>query len=256
MFSPRIIPVLLFRNNGLVKSVKFKDYTYIGDPINAVRIFNDCLADEIVILDIDASRKNSTIDLQLVKEVGEEANMPFSVGGGISTIAQIYERLKSGAEKVILNTAALENPAFVKEASDNFGSSTITVCIDIKKSLLGKYQVYSHKDKKTLSLNYVDYVKQIEEAGAGEIIIQSVDNDGVMKGYDHKLYEKLSKEISIPLIALGGAGSVSDMEKLWESSAVNSFSAGSMFVYFGKMKGVLINYPKIVRNDFRRKFSS
>jgi cyclase len=240
----------------LVKSVKFKDYTYIGDPINAVRIFNDCFADEIIILDIDASKKGSTIDLQLVREVGEEANMPFSVGGGISTIQQIYERLKGGAEKAIINSAALDNPAFIKEASDNFGSSTITVCIDIKKSLLGKYQVYSHKTKKVLSLNYLDYVKMIEDAGAGEIIIQSVDNDGVMKGYDHKLYETLSKEISIPLIALGGAGSVGDMEKLWENSAVNSFSAGSMFVYYGKMKGVLINYPKIVRNDFRRKFSS
>lgn len=256
MFSPRIIPVLLYKNSGLVKSVKFKNYTYIGDPINAVRIFNECFADEIIILDIDASKKGSTIDLQLVKEVGEEANMPFSVGGGIDSLQKIHERLKNGAEKVIINSTALKNPGFIKEASDNFGSSTITVCVDIKKSLLGKYQVYSHAENKTLGLNYIDYIKKIEDSGAGEIIIQSVDNDGVMKGYDVKLYESLSKEINVPIVALGGAGDIHDMEKLWNSSSVNSFSAGSMFVYFGKMKGVLINYPKINRNEFRKKFKN
>ena len=256
MFSPRVIPVLLYRNSGLVKSVKFKNYTYIGDPINAVRIFNDCYADELIILDIEASRKKSTIDLQLVKEVGEEANMPFSVGGGIDSISKIYERLKNGAEKVVINSAAMQNLGFVKEASENFGSSTITVCIDIKKNMFGKHQLYAHKDNKILSGSYIDYVKRIEDCGAGEIIIQSVDNDGLMKGYDISLYETLSQQISIPIVALGGAGSMQDMEKLWNHSSVNSFSAGSMFVYFGKMRGVLINYPKINRDEFRKKFKS
>lgn len=256
MFSPRIIPVLLYKNQGLVKSVKFKDYTYIGDPINAVRIFNDCETDEIVILDITASKNNRTIDTQLVKEVGEEANMPFSVGGGIDSIPKIYELLKGGAEKVIINSAALQNINFVKEAADYFGSSTITVCIDIKKNFLGKYQVYSHKEKKSLSLDYFDYVKRVEDSGAGEIIIQSVDQDGMMKGYDEKLYQVLSSTIHIPIIALGGAGSIADMAKLWDNSSVNSFSAGSIFVYYGKMKGVLINYPKTNKNEFTRKFSS
>ncbi len=250
MFSPRIIPVLLYSNQGLVKSVKFKDYTYIGDPINAVRIFNDCVTDEIVILDINASKNKKTIDLQLVKEVGEEANMPFSVGGGIDTIQKIYERLKGGAEKVIINSAALRNVNFVKEAAEHFGSSTITVCIDIKKNFLGKYQLYSHSDKKSLSVDYMDYVKKIEDAGAGEIIIQSVDQDGMMKGYDEKLYQALSKTINVPIIALGGAGSIADMEQLWNNSSVNSFSAGSIFVYYGNMKGVLINYPNRNKNEF------
>lgn len=258
MFSPRIIPVLLYKNSGLVKSVKFKNYNYIGDPINAVKIFNDCSADEIIILDVDASCKNKTIDLQLVKEVGEEANMPFAVGGGIDSIEKIYERLKNGAEKVVINTAALHNIEFVKEAAENFGSSTIAVCIDIKKNLLGRYQVYSHKENKTLGINYFDYVKKIEDAGAGEIIIQSVDNDGLMKGYDIKLYEALSKEINTPIVALGGAAAIQDMVELWNKTSVNSFSAGSMFVYFGKMKGVLINYPKINNNnnEFREKFKT
>ncbi|MBK8309964.1 MAG: imidazole glycerol phosphate synthase subunit HisF [Chitinophagaceae bacterium] len=254
MFSPRIIPVLLYSNQGLVKSVKFKDYTYIGDPINAVRIFNDCVTDEIVILDINASKNKKTIDLQLVKEVGEEANMPFSVGGGIDTIPKIYALLKGGAEKVIINSAALRNVNFVKEAAEHFGSSTITVCIDIKKNFLGKYQLYSHSDKKSLSVDYMDYVKKIEDAGAGEIIIQSVDQDGMMKGYDEKLYQALSKTINVPIIALGGAGSIADMENLWNNSSVNSFSAGSIFVYYGKMKGVLINYPNRNKNEFERKF--
>jgi imidazole glycerol-phosphate synthase subunit HisF len=256
MFSPRVIPVLLYKNNGLVKSVKFKNYTYIGDPINAVRIYNECFADEIIILDIDASKKNSTIDIQLVKEVGEEANMPFAIGGGIDSIQKIYERLKNGAEKVVINSAAIRNPDFVKEASENFGSSTITVCVDIRKDLFGKYQVYSHRENKLVNTNYIDYIKRIEDCGAGEIIIQNVDNDGVMRGYDIKLYESLSKAIGIPIVALGGAGDIHDMEKLWNHSSVNSFSAGSMFVYFGKMKGVLINYPKVNRNEFRKKFKS
>jgi len=256
MFSPRIIPVLLYSNQGLVKSVKFKDYTYIGDPINAVRIFNDCVTDEIVILDINASKNKKTIDLQLVKEVGEEANMPFSVGGGIDTIPKIYALLKGGAEKVIINSAALRNVNFVKEAAGHFGSSTITVCIDIKKNFLGKYQLYSHSDKKNLSVDYMDYVKKIEDAGAGEIIIQSVDQDGMMKGYDEKLYQALSKTIHVPIIALGGAGSIADMETLWNNSSVNSFSAGSIFVYYGKMKGVLINYPNRNKHEFARKFKN
>jgi cyclase len=254
MFSPRIIPVLLYKNGGLVKSVRFKDYTYIGDPINAVRIFNDFFADEIIILDIEASKKGSFIDLQIVKEVGEEANMPFSVGGGVDSLEKINLLLKNGAEKAIINSAALHNMAFVKEAADYFGSSTITVCVDIRKNLFGKYQVYSHSKQKAFNTSYIDYIKQIEGCGAGEIIIQSVDNDGMMNGYDLKLYETLAKEINVPIVALGGAGDIHDMEKLWNQSSVNSFSAGSMFVYFNKMKGVLINYPKIDRDEFRKKF--
>ncbi len=254
MFSPRIIPVLLFKGGGLVKSQRFKNYTYIGDPINAVRIFNESLADEIVILDIEASKQGRCIDLQLVKEVGEEANMPFSVGGGIHTLDQIYERLKNGAEKVILNSSALQNLNFVREAARQFGSSTITVCVDIKKSLLGKYQVYAHMNQKPDARPYLSYIRQIEDCGAGELIVQSVDCDGQMKGYDTRLYDALSKEVNIPIVALGGAGSIHDIEELWNKSAVNGFAAGSLFVYFGPMKGVLINYPKINRNDFRKKF--
>jgi cyclase len=254
MFSPRVIPVLLFKNSGLVKSVRFKNYTYIGDPINAVRIFNESFADEIIILDIEASRKGRAIDLQLVKEVGEEANMPFAVGGGIDTLQKIYDRLKSGAEKVILNAAALKNTDFVREAADQFGSSTIAVCVDIKKNIFGRYQVYNHQEQKSLDRSFLDYIRQIENCGAGEIIVQSVDNDGLLKGYDTRLYDALSREINVPIVALGGAGSVEDMQQLWRSTAVNSFAAGSLFVYYGPMKGVLINYPQINRNEFREKF--
>ena len=180
--------------------------------------------------------------------------MPFSVGGGVNSMEQIQQLLKNGAEKVVINTAALDNPNFIREASDYFGSSTITVCVDVKKSLFGKYQVYSHKDHKSRAGNFMEYIKKIEDAGAGEIIIQSVDQDGVMKGYDKELYEVISREINVPILALGGASCFSDMTDLWKTSSVNSFCAGSMFVYWGNMKGVLINYPKIDRNEFRKKF--
>jgi len=254
MFSPRVIPVLLYRSGGLVKSVRFRDHKYIGDPINAVRIFNESFADELVILDIDASITKSSIDVKLVREVGEEANMPFSVGGGIDSIEKIHQLLTNGADKVVINTAATKNPEFIREASKHFGSSTITVCIDIKKNLLGRYHIYSHHDRRTYAGNFRDYIKSIEDAGAGEIIIQSVDQDGMMKGYDTEIYKLLSREIATPIIALGGAGCVQHLEDLWNTSSVNSFCGGSMFVYWGDKKGVLINYPKIDRDDFRKKF--
>jgi cyclase len=254
MFSPRIIPVLLYKGSGLVKSVKFKNFRYIGDPINAVRIFNDFNADELIIIDIEASKKNNQIPLKLVQEVGAEANMPFGVGGGIRTLEQISERLKVGAEKVILNTIVFEDINFVKKASQAFGSSTINVIVDIKRNLFGKYQVYSHHHKRAHQYSYVDYISRVQDAGAGEIIIQSVDRDGTFEGYDLSLYEDIAKKINCPIVALGGAKGVDDIKKLWLKSSVNSFAAGSMFVYYGELKGVLLNYPKVDRNEFRQKF--
>lgn len=252
MFRPRIIPVLQIRDGALVKSVQFKNHRYIGDPINAVRIFNDFRADEIIILDIDATNRNSVIDTSLVREISEEANMPFSVGGGVNSIDQIYKLLRSGAEKVVINSAAIENPSFVRQAADNFGSSTIVVCIDVKKSIFGNYKVYSHRGRKTNSSNLLESLAKMEEAGAGEIIIQSVDQDGMMRGYDHNIYRLPSRSISVPILALGGAGSIKDVEALWRDSSVNGFCGGSIFVYWGKMNGVLINYPKHENDAFQK----
>ena len=254
MFSPRIIPVLLCKRNRLVKSEKFKKYTYIGDPINAVKIFNELKVDELVILDIEASYNKKIISLELVKEVCEEANMPFSIGGGINNIFQIEERLKIGAEKVILNTAAFNDINFIFEAVKNFGSSTISVCVDIKKDLFGRYRVYSHSNSRYHKRNYFEYIKDLQDAGVGELIIQSVDRDGTMIGYDYDLYKTICEEIKVPIIALGGAESIENIKSMWDRTSINSFAAASLFIYFGKQKSVLINYPIFDRKSFYKKF--
>jgi cyclase len=242
-YRPRIIPVLLLQNKGLVKSVKFKNHRYIGEPINAVRIFNDMKADELAFIDILATKEGRTISTEFVKNVGEEANMPFSAGGGIRTLEDVRKIIEAGAEKVILNTVAGENPGFVREAADAFGSSTIAVCIDIKKDLFGREKVWIKAGSKSVSSDAVQYAKRIEECGAGEIIIQSIDRDGTMEGYDIMLIKRIAESVTIPVVALGGAGSIGHMSALSEIVSVNGFAAGSMFIYHGTRRAVLVNYP-------------
>lgn len=242
MFRPRIIPILLLKGLGLVKSIKFKDYRYIGDPINAVKIFNDLKADELVFLDIMASKEKRSISLDFVRKVGDEANMPFAVGGGIRTIQHIKEIINAGAEKVIINTHAVENSDFIKQASDVFGSSTIVVSIDVKKRYLGKKQVYILGGSRSTGQSPVDFARLMEEKGAGEIIINSIQNDGLMSGYDLELVEEVSKAVSIPVVAVGGAGGIEDFKPAIDSFA-SAVGAGSLFVYHGPRHAVLINYP-------------
>jgi cyclase len=243
VFRPRVIPVLLLKNNGLVKSKSFKDFRYIGDPINAVKIFNDLRADELVFLDITASLEKRLISLELIKNIGEEANMPFAVGGGIRTVENIREIIGAGAEKVIINNYAAENPNFIKEASDTFGSSTICVCIDVKKKFFGGEQTWVVNGTKSTGYTPVDFAKLMEEKGAGEIIIQSIERDGMMNGYDIDLIQRISKAISIPVVALGGAGNINHLKAAYLEGYANGLAAGSMFVYQGAKQGVLINYP-------------
>lgn len=245
MYRPRVIPILLLKGKGLVKSIKFKDYKYIGDPINAVKIFNDLRADELVFLDILASKENRKISLDFVRNVGDEANMPFAVGGGIKSIQDIKEVVNAGAEKAIINTYAVERPEFIKEASDVFGSSTIVVSIDVKKKRFGKKQVYVLGGSKATGLDPILFAKKMEQMGAGEIIINSVDNDGLMTGYDLELIKDISKAVTIPVIACGGAGSLHDFGQAVEESYASAVSAGSMFVYQGPRRAVLINYPSL-----------
>ena len=242
MFRARVIPVLLLKNLGLVKSIKFKDYRYIGDPINAVKIFNDKKADELVFLDVNASRENRLISLDFVHKVGDEANMPFAVGGGIKTIKDIRSILEHGAEKVIINTAAFENPEFIKEAVDAFGSSTIVVCLDVKRDFWGNYKlVYKQGSKKSVE-DVLEMAQKMEEYGAGEIVVQSVDRDGTYEGYDFEMIKSVSEKITIPLVALGGAKDYSDFSKAVNYSYASAVAAGSLFVYHGPRKAVLISY--------------
>jgi cyclase len=244
MFRPRIIPVLLLRNLGLVKSIQFKKHRYIGDPINAVRIFNDSKADEIVFLDIDATKEGRIISLDFVREVGEEANMPFAAGGGVRSLEDIRKIIGAGAEKVVIGSYAAENPDFISEAADTFGSSTVVVCIDVKKKLFGGLQSWIINGSKSTGYNPVEFAKLMEEKGAGEIIIQSIERDGEMQGYDLDLISSISKNVSIPVVALGGAGNKEHLREAYEKSFATGLAAGSMFVYQGVNKGVLINYEK------------
>lgn len=245
MYRPRIIPVLLLKNLGLVKTIDFKNHRYIGDPINAVKIFNDLQADELVFLDITATKEKRLISLDFVKNVGDEANMPFSVGGGIKTIDDIKLILNAGAEKVIINTSAIESPTFIKEAAAVFGSSTIVVCIDVKKKVFGGYGIYTTQGTKNTGLTPVEFSKQMQEMGAGEIIIQSIDNDGIMKGYDIELIRMVSENVTIPVVALGGAGTFNHLKEAVETGLASAAAAGSMFVYHGPRHAVLINYPSL-----------
>jgi len=243
MYRPRVIPILLLQNKGLVKSEQFAKYRYIGDPINAVRIFNDLQADELVFLDILASKENRTIALDFVRKVGEEANMPFAVGGGITTIQQIQDILAAGAEKVVLNSIAVVNPSFVREAAETFGSSTVCVCIDVKKDFLGRLRVWAHAGSKKQSYLPVDFAKMMEQQGAGELIVQSIEKDGMMTGYDLQLIKSIATAVHIPVVAAGGAGKKTDFKLAVEEGYASAVAAGSMFVYHGARKGVLINYP-------------
>ena len=222
----------------------FKNEKYIGDPINAVHIFNDLRADELVFLDIDATDENRTIDTDFVKQVGEEADMPFAVGGGIRTIEDIRRVIAAGAEKVVIGTAAVTDPNLVQQASAAFGSSTISVCIDVKKKFLGGTVVWTHGGKKSTSLSPVALAKQMEANGAGELIIQSIEKDGSMSGYDMGLIRSIAEAVSIPVVALGGAGKPEDLRSAWKNGYANGLAAGSLFVYQSARRGVLINYPE------------
>ena len=212
MFRPRVIPVLLLQNLGLVKTIKFNKPRYIGDPINAVKIFNDLKADELIFLDIGASREKRKISLDFVKKVGAEANMPFAVGGGIKTVTDIKEIINAGAEKVVLNTSTFENPDIVKKASQEFGSSTIVVSIDVKKRFLRGEQVFVCGGTKPTGEKPLEYAKKMERLGAGEIIINSIEHDGVMNGYNIELIKEISK-MTNSTVASCGAGKYSDFSK-------------------------------------------
>jgi cyclase len=253
MFRPRLIPVLLLKGEGLYKSVKFKNHNYIGDPINTVKIFNDLNTDEIVFMDINASKEDRLISLDFVKTVGEEANMPFSVAGGIQTIEDIKSILNAGAEKVVLNSIAQKDPDFVRRASDYFGSSTISVAVDFKKNLWGQQSVYYCNGKIKGKFDLVSFCQLMEKNGAGELIIQAIDGDGTMKGYHPEIYKNVSSKVNIPITALGGASNLEEMYQLYNNTGVTGLAASSIFIYQGIEKGVLINYPENLGTLFRGK---
>jgi imidazole glycerol-phosphate synthase subunit HisF len=243
MFRPRIIPVLLLKGKGLVKTVQFKDPRYIGDPINAVRIFNELQADELVFLDITASRENRCVSLDLVRQIGDEAFMPFAVGGGITGSDQMECLFKAGAEKVVINTGAVQNPGLIEDAVRYFGSQSIIVSIDVRQTLFKRQKVYIRGGREKTRIEPVEWAKKAADLGAGEIMINAMDRDGMMTGYDLDLIRRVSDAVAVPVIACGGAGSLKDFRQGFDRGGAHALAAGSLFVYHGPRKAVLVNYP-------------
>ena len=244
MLYPRIIPCLLIHNKGLTKTVKFKEGKYVGDPLNAVRIYNEKEVDELVVLDIDATVTNSEPDYQRIEKMAKECRMPLCYGGGITTAVQARKILSYGVEKIAISNAAINHPEVVTEMASAVGSQSVVVVMDVhKRRFTGKYELYTHNGTKATGLNPVPFAKDMQKRGAGEIVINSIDNDGMMQGYDMRLIENVKSEVSIPLTVLGGAGSLEDIGSVINRFGIIGVSAGSLFVFKGKYKAVLINYP-------------
>lgn len=243
MIRTRVIPCLLLRNRGLVKTVKFKDPKYLGDPINIVRIFNDKEVDELVFLDITATVENRKPPFKLISEIASECFMPLGYGGGIKDLEDIRQILSLGAEKVAINSYAVEQPTFIRAAADRFGSQSIVVSIDVKKSLFGKYEVMTHSGKKATGLDPVKFAIEMEQMGAGELLLNSIDRDGTMQGYDLDLIRRVSQVVTIPVVACGGARAVQDLVSAVHQGGASAVAAGSMFVFHGPHRAVLINFP-------------
>ena len=244
MLRPRIIPSLLIQDNGLVKTVNFKNPKYVGDPINAVRIFNEKEVDELAIFDIDATAKGLEPNYSLIERIANQSRMPLCYGGGVKTVEQAQKIFGLGIEKIALSSAVLHNPELITQIANRVGAQGVFVVIDLKKKLFGGYEVYTHNGKKSTGINPFDFAEKAQRLGAGEIIINSIDQDGVMKGFDMNLIDKVRDKISLPLTVLGGAGELQHIQQVIHKHGVIGVAAGSLFVFKGVYKAVLINYPE------------
>tara|TARA_Y100001968_G_scaffold44187_1_gene34295 strand:- start:713 stop:1492 length:780 start_codon:yes stop_codon:yes gene_type:complete len=244
MLNPRIIPNLLIHNKGLVKTINFKDPKYVGDPINAVKIFNEKSVDELIVTDIDATVKNIDPDYSMIEKLAMECRMPLCYGGGINNANQAKQIFSLGVEKIAISSSAINNPKLITELSDSVGSQSVVIVMDIKKKFLGKgYELVTHNGTKKTGINPLKFVEEIKELGVGEIVINSIDRDGTMKGYDYQLIEKIRNITTLPMTILGGAGSLEDIGNLINKYKIIGAGAGSIFVFKGKYRAVLINYP-------------
>ena len=245
---PRIIPVLLIDNKKLVKTKQFNHPNYLGDPINAVKIFNEKMADELCILDISRNRKD--IDYEYLHDIATEAFMPLSYGGGINNLEQIKKLFKLGFEKVVINSSLVTNPELIRQAAEYAGSQSIVASIDVKRTLFHNKSCYIKNGSINSKYSPVELALKAEKLGAGEILLNSIDRDGMMNGYDLELIREISRSLKIPLIVCGGAGNLVDVKTAIDIG-VQAVAAGSIFVYYGAKKAVLINYPseeELVKN--------
>lgn len=253
MLRSRVIPCLLVHNKGLVKTVKFKSHKYVGDPINAVKIFNEKEVDELVVLDIDATVNGAEPNYQIIEHLANESRMPLCYGGGVKTPEQAQKIIKLGVEKIALSSEAISNPNILVDIANIIGRQSVVVVLDIKKKLFGSYEIYTHNGTKKVKKDLFEFIAELELIGIGELIINSIDNDGVMKGYDLALIRKVRDHVSIPLTLLGGAGSADDILNLIDEYKIIGASAGSLFVFKGVYKAVLISYlPKLALQKIRK----
>jgi imidazole glycerol-phosphate synthase subunit HisF len=249
MLRPRVIPCLLIHQGGLVKTVQFRKPKYVGDPINAVKIFNEKEADELMVMDIDVTVNGSEPDYKTIGNLAAECRMPLAYGGGVRSAEQAKRIISLGVEKVAISAAALEQPELIARTAEAVGSQSVVVVIDVRKTLLGGYSVVSHNAGRTSSRQPVTWAQEAETLGAGEIVINSVDRDGTMKGYDLALAVQMRDAVSVPLTFLGGAGSLADIEQLMASCGTVGAAAGSLFVFKGAYRAVLISYPTHVQKE-------
>jgi cyclase len=243
MLKTRIIPCLLLIDNALVKTIRFDKYSYIGDPINTVRIFNELEVDELIFLDIRATNEKRKPNFEILKEIADECFMPLSYGGGVRTLEDARQILKIGLEKITVNSYAYENQKFITQLADAFGSQAVVGSMDVKKNLLGRYELYSNSGKLKQKYNYIEWARELEKLGAGELLVNSIDRDGTWKGYDVNLIKEISSAVNIPVIASGGAGSINDLGKAVKEGGASALAVGSMVVFQGKDLGVLVNFP-------------
>lgn len=244
MLFPRIIPILLLHNGGLHKTRKFGEHKYLGDPLNIVKIFNEKMVDELVVLDIDSSIKGSEPNYSLISRLASECQMPLCYGGGIKRVEQVEKIISLGVEKISLSSASVEDPSLIKECASRVGSQSVVVTLDVMKTgLFKKYEVVTYNSTKRTGLTPDSLVKQFEELGAGEVLINSVDRDGTMIGYDLRLVELIKKDISIPVTVAGGVGSFDHIQELYRNFGIIGAGVGSFFVFKGRYRAVLISYP-------------
>ncbi len=250
MLRPRIIPSLLVHGKGLVKTVRFKNPKYVGDPLNAVKIFNEKEVDELAVFDIDATVLGLEPDYGLIEKLANQSRMPICYGGGVKTVEQAQKIFGLGIEKIALSSSVINNPNLISKISDRVGAQSVIVVLDVKKKIFGGYEIYTHNGKKNTGINPVAFAAKAQKLGAGEIIINSIDNDGMMNGYDYKIIDSIRNQITLPLTVLGGAGSLEDIKEVVKKYNIIGVAAGSLFVFKGPYKAVLINYPsKKIKNQ-------
>lgn len=249
MLRPRVIPCLLVRDKGLVKTIGFSDAKYVGDPINAVKIFNEKEVDELIVLDIDATVLGKEPDYQMIEKIATESRMPLCYGGGVKSVEHAKKVIQLGVEKIAISSAAVKYPDFVRQISEEIGSQSVVVILDVKKRLFGKYEVLINNGKTKTGRDPKSLAPQLETLGAGEIVLNSIDNDGRMNGYDLSVAEQVATNINIPMTVLGGAGTTEDIGALIDKFGVIGAAAGSMFVFKGIYRAVLINYLSAETRD-------